>query len=294
VSDALKDAIAEAVDDKGEAWLSEPDPSAPPAAPEPAEVQPSKGETPDPPAPAEPVIDGEAAEPETFWGVPLEGVPDDKKREILALGEQQEGYIHQLQEKLAEAKAAAAETPAPPEPAPSLDDVSDDDLLKAAGYDPEDPEVQMMTRFIVPSLRRELALEDQLSAMAQRDAVQEAEVAWNRQMDALEKKHGALGVERVEQLQYAMKHGINSPGDLYLELSAPTRQVESLVYQARIDAAKAAAGGQLKPSSSNAGEPPVKPDMSLREAVQAAAKAAEKETGRKWTSILRKGTPGDE
>jgi hypothetical protein len=280
----LSAAIAEAVAEKGGAVIGS-DATAP-------EVPaPGEGETHD-----APVVDqtGEAETPdgeqptvpEEFYGTRLDGVPPEARAEIIARFEQEESTIRKLQQELA---AAKEKTPEPVvEEDFSVDNISDEDLLKAAGYDPEDMDVQMNAKFLVPSLRRELALEDQISRLTTKAQVAEAETAWNRRLDELETVHGKLPFDRLEALQYAVEHKLASPGDLYLALSVPRREVEQAVAEARRKAAQAAASGVTRPASSSAGEAPVTKDMTLREAVAAAAKSAQKETGRSWSNIFRR------
>lgn len=246
--------------------------------------EPSKGEAPgteDGTAEAA----GTAEVPTEYWGVSLEGIPDEARAEVIAHFEQQDSTIRKLQEELAAAAAPPAE-PVDDEVPFDIDMVADEDLLRAAGYDPEDYEVQQQARFILPSLRRELALEDQLSRlMAQQEAVA-ANDSWTRQLDELEATYGKLPVDRAQVRAYAEKQGINSPFEAYFKVAAPGRkEVESVVAKARQEAARKAATGNLKPSGTNAGEPPIPDGLSLRDAVKAAAEAAEKETGFSWSSI---------
>lgn len=286
MTDSITDAIAEAVAEKGAAVLEADDAADDGATP--AVGEPSKGEQPSTEATkTEPVDDGEAVAevPEEYWGVALDGIAPEKRAEIIAHFEQQDSTIHKLQESLAK----EPEAPAVPVPDAAADeDISDTDLLTAAGYDPEDYEVQQMAKFILPSLRRELALEDQLAELVQDKQVNAVATQWNTQLNELEEMYGKLPGTREQVLRKAAEEGIVSPEVLYFRLSAPIkREVETAVANARREAAKLAEQGTLRPGTSTAGEPPVTPEMSLREAVAAAAKSAEKESGVTWKSIMR-------
>lgn len=280
MADAIADGIAAALDEVGgPGALDEPEAAS-------GGNEPSKGEqssTED--GEAEAVEDGTAEVPTEYWGVSLEGIPDEARAEVIAHFEQQDSTIRKLQAEL----AAAAETPeTSPEEVPEFDieQVSDEDLLRAAGYDPEDYEVQQQARFILPSLRRELALEDQLSRLVAAQESAAANDSWTRQLDELEATYGKLPVAREQVRAYAEKQGLTSPFEAYFKLAAPARkEVESAVAKARQEAARKAASGNLKPSGSKAGEPPIPDGLSLRDAVAAAAASAEKETGLSWKSI---------
>lgn len=284
MSEDLRNAIAEAVEQAG-APVIEDFKEDPPAAPGEGETS-EREPVPSTEAPTEPVDDGEAVEvPDVYWGVPLDGIEPEKRSEIIAHFEQQDSTIRQLQAKLAETpEPVVQEAPVPAE------EVSDEDLLIAAGYDPEDYEVQNNAKFLVPSLRRQLALEDQLSAITRREEVSQVEQAWNGALDELEAAHGKLPFDRIQVLGHAVKEGIASPYELYFKLSAPIKQeVENAVTAARREAAKKAAQGGLTPATGKAGADPVQPGMTLREAVKASAEAAEKETGLSWESVLKRG-----
>lgn len=295
----IEKAIGEAVAEKGDAFFAEPDAASEPVS-APGEGEPSKGQpSVEPEVSPEPTVDslasdqgGEAEEPPTeYWGTPLDGIPPEQREAIIARFEQEESTIRKLQAELAakdEGQPAVVEDDLP------VSEPTDQELLAAAGYDPEDFEVQQMAKFIVPSLRRELALEDQLSGLVAKQQVAETKSMWNGQLDELETRYGKLPGDRLGQLKYAVDHGLASPKELYFDLSMPIRQeVGDAVRQARVEAAKRAESGGLKPTSSNAGADPVRPDMTLRESVAAAAKAAEKETGKSWGSIFRGRAPAE-
>jgi hypothetical protein len=283
-------AITEAVNEAGGAVINDGTASPATVATPVAGEQPSTGTDPEPPeAPAETTIDsGTAGEPpEAYWGVSLEGLSPEKRAEIIGALEQRDSTIHKLQAKLT-APVEPGEQPVP-EPVVAVDDIPDDELLVAAGYDPEDYEVQRMARFILPGLRRELKLEDQLHSLVEKETVREVETSWNTALDELETTHGKLPLDRVQVLRFAIDNQLASPFETYFRIAAPIRvEVESAVQKARLEAAREAAGAGLRPGSSTAGPEVIKPEMTLREAVEAAAMAAEKETGKSWKSVFSK------
>lgn len=286
-------AITEAVEDKGTAWLAEPDdapqstPDAAPGEGEPSREKPSETVA----AEAEPTVDTVAEQPDKptnpFLATLLESIPPEAHDAVIERFEQQEGYIHKLQADLADARSKEPE-PKAPEDLTEPEYIPDDQLLIAAGYDPEDYEVQQQAKFLLPSLRRELALEDQLAALAARDQARETQSAFETQLQALEGQYGPMPGDRESQRAYALENGISSPKELYFDLTMPVRrEVDDIVRRARTEAAKRAESAGTKPRTSNAGADPVTKDMTLREAVAAAAKSAEEETGRSWKGIFK-------
>lgn len=278
--DDIAAAIAEAVAEKGQAVFDETDPA--PDATQGVDMLSKSQPTNEVEAPAE----GEttADVPTEYWGVPLDGIEPERRAEIIAHFEQQESVIHQLQNKLA-AEPEDAPVVAPFTPA---EEVSDEDLLKAMGFDPEDWESQQLAPKVLPLARTVLSLEDQVAALVQTNQVEAAKSHWNGQLDELESTHGKLPGSREQVLRFAAAEQIASPYELYFKLSTPIKgEIEKAATEARRQAAKQANSGQLKPRSSNAGADPVPAGLSLRDAVAASAKAAEKETGKSWTSIFQ-------
>lgn len=252
--------------------------------------EPSKDE----PAPveAEAEVEDQPEPPDEYWGVSLEGVPAEKRAEIIAHFEQQDSTIHKLQTRLAQ----EPEAPAPVEDVVELDDIPDEQLLMAAGYDPEDYEVQQMAKFILPGLRRELALEEKVEALVQKDTVREVQTMWNSQLDELESVHGKLPFDRVQVLRYAIDERIASPYEAYFKLSAgPRKEVSDVVAKARREAARKAESGGVKPRTASGDSPVIDPkSTSLRDAVAIAMKETEKETGLSFKNIFGRKVKTDE
>ena len=225
--------------------------------------------------------------PTSYWGVDLSDIPAEKRAEVIAHFEQQDSTIRKLQDRL-----SAPEEPAPPAASDDvdLDDVSDEDLLRAAGYDPEDFEVQSSAKFIVPQLRSQLALEDSVARLQQQVAGREAETTWNKQLDDLEATYGKLPGDRVAVLQEAVRQGYSTPFETYFRLQAPVRrEVESAAAAARRESQKREQGASPKPRGGDVDPTPISKDMSLRDAVAASMKAASKKTGLSWKKAVRGG-----
>lgn len=231
--------------------------------------------------------DGTEEVPTVYWGQDLSDIPVERRKEIIAKFEQQDSTIQKLQEKL-----STPEEPVAPAAAEDVDveDVSDEDLLRAAGYDPEDFEVQGNAKFLVPQLRNQLALEDTVAALQRQVQGREAETAWNTQLDELETQYGKLPGDRVAVLQEAVKQGYATPFEAYFRLSAgPRREVENAATAARREAAKRQEGASPRPRSGGVEPDPVKEGMSLRDSVAAAMKGASQKTGLSWKKAVRGG-----
>jgi hypothetical protein len=296
VQQDLRAALAEAVnevpfadDDQGnESWDAYDDAVEPvePAAGDGSE--PSTAET----GGEETTPEAEAQEFEVpeFYRKTLEGLPEEKQKEVLTHLQQQESFIHQLQERL----AAKPEAPEAPADAPLDEDVSDEALAIALGYDPEDAYNQP-SKVELQLARTVLALEDRVEGLAQVETTRQVETAWNSGLDQLESEYGKLPVSRVDVLRYAIEEGIASPFEAYFRIAAPARaEVEGAVAAATKAAAKKAEGGGVKPRAT-AGEPDsnIKKGMSLNDAVKAAMAETEKEKGVRLRSLFGKKASGN-
>lgn len=233
---------------------------------------------------AEPAETPAADVPESYWGVDLSDIPAEPRAEVIAHFEQQDSIIRKLQARLAkEPEKPALEAPVAPE------EVTDADLLKAMGLNPESFEAQQAAPLVLPLARSVLALEERVEQLSQVESTRSVETAWNERLAALEESYGKLPGTRLEQLRYAVEENIASPAELYFELSAPIKkEVEAAAAAARREAAKREQAAGPKPRNVAAGESTIKKGMSLRDAVKAAALEAEKETGATWKGAMRR------
>lgn len=258
------------------------DSAQPPVAP--GESQSSRAETPSEGTPPEAV--GAVQEedvPTSYWGVDLTDIPADKRAAIIAASEQQEGYIKQLQAKLAAEPEPVAPNEETPEP------VTDEDILRAFGIDPEQAQFNEMSGPLVAMARAQMALEEQVQRMETIETGRQAETAWNRSLNELESTYGPIPAElgsREDILRYAVRENIQSPAELYFAVTAPVRQqVQQAASAARRVAPDKREAAGLRPRGVTGVEPALPKDASLRDIVKAAAAAAEKETGVKWSGI---------
>lgn len=247
-------------------------------------AEPSKGEAPDDGDDEPKAEEAQVEDVTEYWGVPLDGIPAEQKAEILAKLQQQDSYISKLQERL-------AKEPETPAPAPASDDeeVTDQDLLLALGFNPEELEYDQVAPRVLPLARTILALEEKVDQLSTKAATQEVETQWNSQLDELETTYGTLPFDRVQVLRYAIEENIPSPFEVYFRLTAPARrEVETTVADARRLAAKKAEGGGVKPRSSGSESAVIDPQKtSLHDAVRISMAEAEKETGLKFRDLFK-------
>lgn len=221
--------------------------------------------------------------PMVYWGTSLEGLSAEQRKEVIAALEQRDSTIQKLQQKLAEEPPAPEATEEESDPV----DITDEDILRALGIDPEGDafEVEQAKRHTLPLARQIMALEETVERIAESETVRETASVWNSELDRLEAEYGKLPGDRLNVLQYAAKENIANPEVLYFRLTAPARKaVDDQVARVR---AKKAEGGGLRPRSTIAGKQEFEPAETLRDTVKKAALEAQRETGKKWSSILR-------
>lgn len=232
--------------------------------------------------------------PDEYWGVSLEGIPAEQAKAILDKLQQQDSYIQKLQTRLASEPAEEQQAP-PPADEPE-EEVTDEALLQALGFDPDDWETQQLAPRILPLARTVLSLEDKVAAMEQKDTIREVQTQWNSSLDELESTYGKLPVDRVSVLRYAVEEGIASPFETYFRIKAPVeREVKTAVNEARRAAARKAETGGVKPRNAAVAEASIDPKTtSLRDATAIAMKQAEKETGLSFKNLFGRKVPVEE
>lgn len=237
-----------------------------------------------------PEADVQGELPNEYFGVDLTGIPEEQKSEILAALRQQDSYIHKLQAKM-------AEEPAPVEPSAveEPEEITDEVLLAALGFDPEDWETQQLAPRLLPLARTVLDLEERVEQLSTTETARTVEQQWNRQMDELEGTYGKLPFDRVKVLKYAIDENLTSPFETYFRLSAPARkEVETTVRKVQQEAARKASQGGVRPRSTGGDRPVVDPKAtSLRDATRIAMQEAEAETGLSFKNLFGRKVPRD-
>jgi len=295
----LRAALAEAVDEskfptdesvEDEGWDIWETEGGAPAAAESAkaaagdETAPKEGTTPDAAVEAE-AQEGTADDPPMeYWGTSLEGLSAEQRAGIIEHFAQQDSTINKLQARLNAAPVEEA-----PAPAVEADEVTDEDLLRAVGIDPDGYEVESLPH-LLPILRHQLNLESQVEALVNKDVVREVTNQWTNALDELEGTYGKLPGDRAQVLKFALDERIGTPFETYFRLAAPAkREVEEVVATARRETLKREQSGGLKPrSSTGTADTGIKPGTSLKDAVRQAMVETEKETGHKWRNLMKR------
>jgi len=227
--------------------------------------------------------------PEEYFGTSLEGLSDEQREAVIAALSQRDSYIQQLQQKLVEEPPALEEKPPEPEV-----EITDDDILRAIGLDPEQGdqlELEYARKFTLPIAKQVMALEETVQKITETENVRDISTFWNGTLDRLEGEFGKLPGDRVQVLQYAAREKISDPEVLYFRLTVPTRKaIDTEVSKVRQDAAKRAAQGGLRPRSTEVGGKVLDTkDKDLRQIVREAALQAQEESGFKWKDVLKGG-----
>jgi hypothetical protein len=290
----IAEAIAEAVNgsdylamlDDSLDDIGEEDPAGDPAA---GEGTSSTGDGPDVEQQSENSLEGVTDEelPDVYWGTSLEGLSAEQKRSVISALEQRDSTIQQLQAKLAKAPEPVVTDPALDE----KEEITDDDILRAIGIDPEgDPfEIEQARKTTLPLAKQIIQLEEQVEKLSNTETVREVGNQWNSALDGLEAQFGKLPGDRLQVLQYAADEGISNPEVLYFRLTAPSRKaVEAEITKVRQNEAKKAAAGGVRPRSVDGGSTVFDDKgLSLRDTVKKAALDAQRETGKRWRDVLR-------
>lgn len=226
--------------------------------------------------------------PDSYWGTSLEGYSPEQRREIIAALEQRDSVIHKLQQQL-------AQEPPAPEAAPAAVDepeLTDDDILRVLGVDPETSEayeVEMAKKIGLPLAKQVIALEETVEKISNTEQAREISGFWNSTLDKLEAEYGPLPGDRVQVLQHAVREQITDPEVLYFRLTAgPRKAIDAELAKARQNVAKKVAQGGLRPQARQGGDRVISKDKSLRDTVREAAMAAQEESGFRWADQMRK------
>lgn len=271
----------------------EPAPTAEPEAEGPPEVEaptePAKPTEEQPePAPKEEDV------PTEYMGVDLSGLPAEKRQEIIDGFTGKDRYIDRLHERMAEARKGDGEAPAEQpieEPAP----VSDEDLVRAFGLDPEDPVFEATKDTMLPMMRRIVDMSTTVEQVAQRQLLEDTVQQWNADIDSLAGEFGALpdGVTHDDILDFAVRNSITSPAEAYIRVAGSARQE---VQTAAAEAKKAATAALTEKkreatttrprTTADVADKPRK-GLKVRDAVAQAAREAESELGVSWAEAVR-------
>jgi hypothetical protein len=270
---------------------AEPEAEGPPdaeAQPEPAKPTEEQPE----PAPKEPLREEDV--PTEYMGVDLSGLPAETRQEIIGRFTGKDRYIDTLHERMAERRKADGEAPAEQpieEPAP----VSDEDLVRAFGLDPEDPMFEATKDTMLPMMRRIVDMSTTVEQVAQRQLLADTVEQWNADIDSLADEFGALpeDVSHDDVLDFAVRNSITSPAEAYIRVVGSARQeVQTAAAEAKkaaqevLTAKKREATTTRPRTTADVADKPRK-GLKVRDAVAQAAREAESELGVSWAEAVR-------
>jgi hypothetical protein len=267
---------------------------APPASAEPVEatvVEPAAERTTEveePPAPTtpetpDPALD-QAVETETepvdeyLFGISLNSIPEAERATFIKEWTEQNKLIQKLQRANAE-----PETPAPApavETQPTVADLSDEDIARAAGLDPEDLDAPG-TRVAIAALRGYAELKGEVAQLSTSTNASETQRVWEKALDQLDADYGELPVDRGRLLEIAASEGITDPEAAYWRVAGPVRAEVMKALEAKLatsqKTAKKAATSP-RPATSASVEDKVKA-VNVKDAVKEIAEAEVKRLG---------------
>lgn len=234
---------------------------------EPKPAEGAKTETPAG-APAEGTVDA----PERYFEVDLSGLPAEERIKVIGALKERDDEIGKLLRGKAKDEPATAPAAEEVQPPPQL---SDEDIVKALGLDPENPFEETAAKVGVPLARELLALREQVGQLVEDQAADKHLQQWHSTLDTLEKLHGELPLDRTALIEYAAENNLQDPESAFWRVMGPARrQVEEAVKaaEARIAAAAPApTPGQVsstRPRSTTATEETPAEGTNIRDAVK--------------------------
>jgi hypothetical protein len=197
---------------------------------EPASETPSDTGSENPPEASGEVTDGDV---ERYFEVDLSGLPAEERQAIVAALKARDDQIGKLLRGETGTGTGGEATPegeAPEPPQP----MSDEDIIRGLGLDPDNPFDENAAKVALPLVR---TLQDMKATVDQLVEARELEAldrVWTSELDRLERDNGALPIDRTAVLEFAAANQLYSPEDAYWRIAGPARaQVETLAREAR-------------------------------------------------------------
>ena len=187
------------------------------------------------------VAAGTPEPPKSYFEVDLSGLPAEERTKLIDALKERDDEIGKLLRGKAEGETApVVEEPEPPKP------MTDEDILRELGLDPENTFDETAIKIGVPLVRALQGLTQKVDAMSQDRELEQLDSYWNDTLDKLEKDNGKLEVDRIAVLEFAGNNGIVRPEDAYWRIAGPARrQVEAAMAEAQ---KRIGAAGQPKPT----------------------------------------------
>ncbi len=222
--------------------------------------------------------------PTEYFGEDLSDLTPEQRQRVIAALESRDAEIQRAKREAAQARQGRGEEE---EEVELPEEFSDEDLMKALGYDPEDPLYEVMSTTALPIAKQLLETRQAVATLLEEREVERFEGFWNSTIDQLERDH-EIEVDREELLEFAIENKVPDPVDAYSRFVLRGKKAVSeeakkarLEAQEKVRARKKAAatqrpqGGRTKPKA---------PARNLTP--EEAAKMAAKELGMDWNLAL--------
>jgi hypothetical protein len=245
--------------------------------------------------------------PESYFGLSLKDLDRDTAWAIIDRVSEQDKVIQQVQRDRAELRKQLDEqgTSAPAPKTESPTELSDEDIMRAAGYDPDDPMYDVVSSMVLPILKQVQPLRNEVQELRQARELEEAALFWDGRLTALETEHGVIPgpdgkpMSHEDIFRYAAQNNLLDPDLAYHRMTAGGRQAtsEAVLAEARaLIERKREQGGTVRPRTGApvkttvvSGQDSDGKDRSLTDVIKEAARLAEQETGFKWADTVGPG-----
>lgn len=180
------------------------------------------------PEPGSPSTEGDDQEiPDEYFGVKLSEIPDEAARKQVFETLQQANKVTNARfQELAELRKQAEEEarkvlPERQAPGDEPTERTPEELLVAAGLDPELLRYDEIGKPVVALLERLMGLEEQLQGVTQQTESQAWEAKFFGKLEGLESKFGEIPYEREDVEAFAIERNIYDPDALYWAIMGP-------------------------------------------------------------------------
>lgn len=190
--------------------------------------------------------------PSEYFGIDLSGLEPKERLAIIEGFQKRDDYIGKLLRE-----QSTEDTKGSTEEAEELPPISDEDILKELGIDPEDPYQEQAAKVALPLVRAQLQQQATLAQLIEMQELAEIDRSWRTSLNGLEKEFGALPKELDHEkvMEFAAENGIGNPADAYWRLVGPSRMaLTEAMKKAEAERARAAKRSisTVKPRSTEA------------------------------------------
>lgn len=205
-----------------------------------------EGTTDDGEAPAEDQKVTAEDAPTEYFGLDLSSLEPEQRAEIVEALRKRDDHIGKLLRDRAEDEPSDEAT----EEEPPLEQMSDEDILRSLGLDPENPFDENAAKFAIPLVRELQQQRGALASLIEAQELAEIDRTWRQGLSAMEREFGELPKEVTHErvMEWAADNEVLNPMDAYWRIVGPGKAAaEAGLTEAR---AKAEALTQRKRDAS--------------------------------------------